>query len=355
MVFLMGASALPFFNQNSYANELRQASIDADGVNRCILSMLASERAYGRSLQKIVLNELRLELWDLRNNIIYFSLPQSVPPTNRVFNAVSKKPEFRREGKFIGGNIEIDGMHITRTKEKFYLFAINYENISFDPDRIITLDFGRERYSVSLGKLALFLRNDSIYGGRLRVNKVPYGMEKPDFLNHGALVTPKGEITLAGFVQQIIDGKVSTEEKIQALLDFVTEKIRYDQDELDLGGGFLQRFAETLIAREGDRSNKLILFASMLEQISVEYLLVYSENNIFAAVNQKYFSKNSPYAFDFKNKKWLPAETTINGFKIGETRLDKPELLQEIKYVQEPSQKNVLLTFPDEKLILFTA
>ena len=315
--------------------------------------MLASGRAYGKKFQKIMLNGLQLELWDLRKNIVYFSLPQNVQPSQKIFGTIIKNQELRKEAKIIGGNLEIDGMHLTRTREKYYLFAVNFQDIFFDPDRIITVDFGRERYSASLGKLALFLRNDSIYGGRLRVSKVPPELVRPEFLNHGALVTPKGELTLWEFVQEIIEGKSLVQEKIQGLLNFVTEKIQYDQKEFYFGREFLQRFAETLIAREGDCSNKAILFASMLEQMEIEYILVYSKNHIYVAVEQEYFPDINFYGFIFKGKKWTPAETTFAGFKIGQTKVDKPELLREIKYIQIPAQKNELFSYPDDQLIMF--
>jgi hypothetical protein len=340
-------------NQMAHSNELRKSTLDNESVSRAVLSMLASGRAYGKKLQKLMLNGLQLELWDLRKKVVYFSLPQDVQPSNKVFATVTKNPELRKEAKLIAGNLDIDGMHLTRTKEKYNLYAINYQDIFFDPDRIISIDFGRERYSASLGKLALFLRNDSIYGGRLRVTKVPPEITRPEFLNHGALVTPQGESTLLEFVQEIIDGANSVQEKIQMLLNFVTEKILYDQKEFYFGKEFLQRFTETLIAKEGDCSNKSILFASMLEQLEIEYILVYSKNHIFVAVEQDNFQNSNSYEFAFRNKKWTPAETTAPGFRIGQTKVTKPELLREMKYVQIPSQKNELFSYPDEKLIMF--
>jgi hypothetical protein len=353
ILLLIGAFALPVANQVAHSNELRKSAIDNESVNKAMLSMLASGRAYGKKLQKIMLNGLQLELWDLRKKAVYFSLPQDVQPSNKVFATVTKNPELRKEAKIISEYLDIDGMHLTRTKEKYHLYAVNYQDIFFDPNRIISIDFGREIYSVSLGKLALFLRNDSVYGGRLRVSRVPPEIIRPDFLNHGALVTPKGETTLLEFVQQIVNGANSVQEKIQALLNFVTEKIQYDQKEFYFGREFLQRFTETLIAKEGDCSNKSILFSSMLEQLEIEYILVYSKNHIFVAVEQENHLNSNSYGFSFKNKIWTPAETTVPGFKIGQSKVTNPELLREIKYVQIPSQKNELFSYPGEKLIMF--
>lgn len=347
------ASVLLPAYQSVIANELRKSDIDSEAINRAILSMLASSRAYGKKLQKIILNGLQLELWDLDSKKVYFSIPEGIDPKSNIYGAVLQKPTLRNEAKLANGNLTIDGMHITRTKEKYHLFSVNYKDIYFDPDRIISLDFGDKKYSVNLRKLALFLRNDSIYGGFFRVSKVPSGIEKPDFLNHGALVTQKGESSLTEFVEQIVIGKISREEKIQSTLDFITEKITYDQKEFYFGREFLQRFTETLIAREGDCSNKSILFASMLEQLDVEYLLVYSKNHIYVAVEKQNFSNENGYAFNYKNKTWIPAETTTRTFKIGKTVVDKPELIRGIKYIQEPRLKNEIYSFPDEALIMF--
>jgi hypothetical protein len=340
-------------NQVAHSNELRKSTLDNESVNRAILIMLASGRAYGKKLQKLMLNGLQLELWDLRKKVVYFSMPEDVQPSNKVFAIVTKSPELRKEAKLIEGNLDIDGMHLTRTKEKYNLYAIKYQDIFFDPDRIISIDFGREIYSASLGKLALFLRNDSIYGGRLRVTKVPPNITRPEFLNHGAFVTPKGEITLQDFVKKITAESISIHGKIQTLLDFVTMEIKYDQKEFYFGREFLQRFAETLIAGEGDCSNKSILYASMLEQLEVDYILVYSKNHIFVAVEQGNFPNINSYGFIFKGKKWTPAETTLKGFKIGETRLRNSGVSGNYEYIQIPARKNELWTYPGEDLIMF--
>jgi hypothetical protein len=350
---MAGSSTLALPGRRGYANELRQSRISNDEVNRSMLSMLASKRAYGRNLQEMILAGLRLELWDLKNQTVYFSLPQSRQPSDKVFSVVSKRPGSRREGRVSEGRIELDGMHLTRTKEKYYLFAIGYEDIFFDPDRIVVVNYGQLKYSVTLGKLAMFLRNDSVYGGSLRVRRVPPGVDRPKFMNHGALVTPNGEATLGNFVQQIIAGKMSTQQKVQSLLDFVTGEIRYDQREFYFGREFLQRFSETLLAREADCSNKSILFASMLEQLAIEYLLVYSKEHVFVAVGQDGFPNRNSYGFRFDRKSWVPAETTATGFRIGETIIDKPEALREIMYIQRPARKNELFTFPEEKLVMF--
>lgn len=352
-ISLLLGSTIISSHQLSSANELRLADLDRENITRSILSMLASGRAYGKKLQKLVLNGLNLELWDLKKKVVYFSLPKKTVASEQVFRSILKEPSLRTEATLIGSSLKIEDRHLTRTNEKYRLYAVKYEDIYFDPDKILTLEFDNLKYSVTLMQLALFLRNDSIYGGRLRVNKVPEGMTKPKFLNHGALVTQMGEPTLTDLVNQIITGKSGPNEKIQALLDFVTEKIPYDKKEFYFGREFLQRFTETLISEEGDCSNKSILFSSMLEQIGVDYLMIYTNNHIYVAVEQDNFSNNNLYGFNFKNKAWTPAETTVQMFKIGVTKIKNHDIISDIKFIQDPKLKNQIFSYPDENMMMF--
>jgi hypothetical protein len=172
-------------------------------------------------------------------------------------------------------------------------------------------------------------------------------------VNHGAFVSKQGEPTLDALVKQILGDKGGREHRIQALLDFVTNNIRYDEKELFSSSEFLQRANETILAEEGDCSNKAILFSSLLEQEEIEYLLVYTAGHIYVAVPQENFPTDNGYFFVFRGKRWVAAETTVKGFKIGVTKVDKEEILKAGKYVQIPSEKNKLYTFNEEKMIMF--
>ena len=167
------------------------------------------------------------------------------------------------------------------------------------------------------------------------------------------MITTVGEPTLTNLVDQIVNKNAAQAQKIQSVLDFVTEHIKYDEKEFYFGREFLQRFNETLIAREGDCSNKSILLASMLEQMEIEYLLVYTPNHIYVAVPSEEFGDENKYEFKFNDKIWSPAETTLKGFRIGKTLVKNDKALKDIKFVQNPNFKNQIFSYPDGKMILF--
>lgn len=349
----MLASHMMLYVDQSFANELRRVSLSPDEINRSILSLLSSKRRYGENLQSLLLNGARLELWDLKNSTVYFSIPDSVVLNAEVFSGFAKNWRDRLDATVVNNSLRLDGFMLTRTKQKYNLFSLRMDNIYFPADRKISIEFEYYKFQTTLESIALLIKNSGIYGGKLRVSRVPDGLDRPAFLNHGALVAYSGDVFLGDLVKQIVDGDQDVSARTQSLLNFVTRFIRYDEREFYFGREFLQRYTETLVAREGDCSNKVILFASMLEQLDTPYLLAYSKNHIFVAVEEGTFSNLNGYGFKFGGKTWTPAETTAAGFIIGKTKVTRSEFLTEIRYIQEPRNRNVLKRFEDGFEILF--
>lgn len=334
------------------ANELRKSDIDEDQLRQLTLSLMVSNRDYGKNYRKLYLNGAYLELWDLRKKVVYFSFPQGKSAAE-ISKEFLKNPTKRVNAKLKDNKLEVDGLFLLRTSEKYNLISTNADNFLVNPDKKLNVNFDKYEFITTPLNLAQNLRNDFIMTGSLRVRSVPEGIERPKFMNHGALVTKKGEKFLTDFVEQIIHGTSSNEEKIQAISDFVTEQITYDEKDFYFGREFLQRATETLLAKTADCSNKSILMASMLEQIGAEYLMVYSDNHIFIAVPRGNFPASNGYTFSFDDKKWVVVETTVPKFKIGITKLTKENLVKDIKYIQIPNEKNILYRYSDRKLIMF--
>ena len=91
----------------------------------------------------------------------------------------------------------------------------------------------------------------------------------------------------------------------------------------------------------------------MLEQIGVEYMMVYSNNHIFIAVPEGDFVVTNGYSFIFNDKKWVVVETTVPNFRIGTTQLTKETLVKDIQFLQIPNEKNVLYRYSDKKIVMF--
>jgi hypothetical protein len=335
------------------ANELRQDSITEQEIRSALLSFMAIRRPHGTESQKQLLNGYSLELWDVGAKKIFFSAPQSVANIDSTIAGFVRDPKNRLDAAFSEGRLSVLGRSIARTPEKYHLIAIDESNFRISNDKTISVQFGPVTYSVTVLQVAHIMRNRHIYGGALRVRATPEGVERPAFLNHGAMVSMPGEPALRRLVESLVRGARSPEERYQRLLDFVTNSIAYDEREFYFGREFLQRANETLIGRIGDCSNKVILFASMLEQLSLPYLLVYSNNHITTAVPRGSFPNTNSYGFFRNETLWLIAETTAKGFKIGETRVVQESLVKKINYIQEPRERNALYDYPRNRLIMF--
>jgi hypothetical protein len=334
-------------------NELRNASISESEVMNATLSILASLRPYGLAYSKQLLGEANLELWHVDRKQIYVSLPQSVSDIRSMTKPFLRDTQRIREAKVTGKKMEIDGRFLTRTPTKYWLFATDEDNFFIDPSKELSLAFGPHSYRFTLTDMALSLRNTYIFGGNLRVRRVPDGIRRPTFANHGALVTQYGEPTLTSLAEQITHSLGSREDQIQAILDFVTNFIEYDERELYFGREFLQRPAETLLARKADCSNKVILFASLLEQLRLEYLLVYTKNHIYVAVPKGAFRSENGYEIQFRGQTWVAAETTLKGFQIGVTKVRQEEQITRVDYVQLPKEKNLMFEWETNIPVMF--
>lgn len=336
------------------ANELRDDKINDGQIKRSLLSFLASRRPYAAEAQKQLLNGLKLELWDTSAKIIFFSASESLKNLESRIISFTIDPSNRRNAKFVNGRHTLLGKSMARTKDKYYLFAIAESNFSLEKNNLISINFGQYDYLIQVVELALVFRNKYIYGGSLRVRKTPEGVERPKFLNHGAMVSMPGEPAINKLCLDLIAGSKSINEKYQDLLDFVTNWIAYDESQFYFGREFLQRANETLIGRIGDCSNKVILYASMLEQIDLPYLLVYTENHITVAVPKGEFDNSNGYEFPYKSNDWIIAETTAKDFKIGKTKVINDSILKTHNYIQNPREKNIIYDFRKNKIIMFS-
>ena len=115
----------------------------------------------------------------------------------------------------------------------------------------------------------------------------------------------------------------------------------------------LKRANENLMTRNGDCSNKTILLASMLEQIGEEYVLLYCPQHITVAVPQGNFPTANKTDYDYDGRKWAIAESTVPGYVIGESRLARPEILQLVKYVQDPKHMDVIFDVNSGQVLKF--
>jgi hypothetical protein len=167
------------------------------------------------------------------------------------------------------------------------------------------------------------------------------------FSNHGAFVARPNEPSLQRFVGELLkDAPDNREQKVQRLLDFVSSEIEYNWTEAIGQYETLKRPTEVLMSRNGDCSNKTILLASLLEQISEEYLLFYSPRHITVGVKQGNFPNENGLFYTWEGQTWLIAESTFPGFQIGKTPINDDKIKQ-AEYVQATKFRDAIYDVKD--------
>ncbi|RMD87213.1 MAG: hypothetical protein D6808_01840 [Candidatus Dadabacteria bacterium] len=302
------------------SGENRSNSRYSDPVAQAILSYMASPHFSGKGFCKLATGvDAELVLYDLTSDpyYAYFSVDKS--KFERAIGIFTRDPGVIEKAVIKDGKPTLGG-YVFNVPTNDVVFRFPASDFVVDPERRITKHFGEIQYDITLRELSLYLANKPLYGGDLYL-KVPGREDR--FCNHGAFVAVR-EPSLERLVGSITRGKEGREEKVQALLDFVTEKIRYDFEEATFSVETLKRPNEVLLCESSDCSGKTILFASLLEQLGEDYILLVwfgDTNHIAVGVRQGNFRNNNGYALEVGGERYILAECTSPGFIIGKSRL----------------------------------
>jgi hypothetical protein len=307
--------------------------------------LLDYETYSGDEFRKQVLGRGVLHRYVKVNDEAFFSYPESSEEEFAEFVAKyfidAKKLDHGRESD---GMLRIGDYKISASPNAARFFRTNLANIKIEPDQTLRFPYANAEYTISLKEMNNFLNDSMVYGGRL-VAQQGERTNRPMtiFANHGIMVAKPGEPSLTRLADAILkDVPADRETRIQTLVDFVANEIEYSYREALGGGETLKRASETLMTRNGDCSNKTILLASLLEQIGEEYIILYTPRHITVAVPIGNFPNENKVDFEFDSRLWAVAETTVKGFQIGSSKLDKPEILQLVNYVQDPKHMDVI-------------
>jgi hypothetical protein len=325
-----------------------------DRTRDTVLLYIAQPRFSGKELERQVFGDAQLELLDLREKAVYFSFPKAALDSGALdeqmkqFTTDLARVERARED---GGRLVLGTHSLAETAEKACLLRTPVDNVRVDPNLVVQVPFQRGTYSLKAGELCDFIENRTVFGGLLNADTGAERDGRPLVVaNHGAFVAKPGEASLDRFVKGLladipVDGDQAREKRVQRLLDFVSTEIKYDFVEASYDVETLKRPNEVLMSRTSDCSNKTILLASLLEQIGEDYLLVYMRQHITVAVKQGRFDDANRLDFDWKGERWLVAESTAPGFKIGRDRLARQSQFKDILYVQQPRRTSVITRF----------
>lgn len=338
---------LKFSAENPYASETLRENV----MTYIMHPRLLYAEFGGQALAQKLFKGAWVEEYDRESREVYLGLDKSKVSSDGLplyisdFVANLSRVEFATDN---GREIRLKDYTADRVKfYSAYLFKTPLDNLKVDIDE--TLDF--DSYQISMREMADFMANRTIYGGNPEIHS-PNNKRAASilFANHGTFVARPHEPSLQRFMKKYLNRfpaaeHVSREQQMQLLLDFVSEEIEYDDKEATSHKEWLKRPNETLISRRGDCSNKSILYASLLEQMDEDYLLVYIPGHITVAVRQGDFSVYNGLSFGWQGQTWVIAETTVPGFQIGQSMVKGAEAFRQIEYIQRPSQQGTIYSY----------
>ena len=329
--------------------------IIAEQIRDNTVSMLQYRTFSGDEFRQQILGKGKLERYIKVNDEAFFTYPAT---EESDLDGFLEKNFFDR-AKIEFGKAEGDELRLGDYRIPSYyagnFFRTKLANIKIAPKQTLTFPYSAVNYTLSLEEMNDFVRDKSVYGGKL-IAQQGERTNRPTFVfaNHGIMVAKPDEPSLKRLTADLLkDVGPDREARIQTLVDFVANEIEYSYTEGYGGRETLKRPDETLMTRNGDCSNKTILLASLLEQIGEEYLLLYCPLHITVAVPIGNFPNENKVDFEFNSRKWAVAETTVQGFKVGLSRVDRPEILQLVNYVQDPTHMDVIFDVNSGEFLKF--
>lgn len=221
-------------------------------------------------------------------------------------------------------------------------------NFKVDSNRVIETKYDDVTYKVTLSQIFNFSNLKSAIGG----GAIAISEDNHHFMNHGSVVAKQNEASLNDFVKQVTKNTITKEAKAQVLLNFVTRKIEYNQDEASNGYETIKRPDEVLFTKNSDCSGKAILYASLLQQLDVKWSLFYFENHICVGVAGK-FNEVNPHKFKLNGTDYYLAEITDPNAIIGVDSWDGKMNEDNLEYYQLSDSSSNMYSYKTNRKLEF--
>lgn len=325
VVMLLMAGLLSGCSRNPLANVH-----DEETLQVAVANHLADPYFSGHDFAKKFFGfDIDFRKYNIDEQKLYFVLPHR-NLSEETLKVITKDPqsiEWGTSGKngATFGRVPILGYQLLGSSG-FYLpdshyFRIKVTDLRIRRDWKLEYRFGDVVYDLTPDELAGFFLNQVLYNGYYEVETGRNGIRQVISISRAINIAKAGEPSLGRLADRIIGQAKSQEEKIQAILDFVVLRIDYSQSDNVTGVAVLKRPNEVLMVRGGNCANKAILFASLLEQVGEEYLILYMPNIRHAtiAVAGRFPDANG-LSFKYEGNTFFIAEPTIDTrFLIGQT------------------------------------
>ena len=361
-VYRRSADSSPGKEASGNRKQLIERTVD-ERTRDAVLSCLAQPGFVGTKISEQVLGAVHLEMLQVSDHEVYFSAPAPEQSGGAFESLIAR---FIIDSKRIvmaeddgAGRLRLGKYSLLRSADKHLFFKTPVDNIKFDTGTVLKFPFKQATYTLDIRELEDFLRNKSIFGGRMNARMEQTRDGKPViFANHGALVANPQETSLRRFVDELTrdiqpDIEGAREARVQRLLDFVSREIKYDMRATTYNFELLKRPNEVLMSGESDCSNKAILLGSLLEQLGEDYLFVYTPDHITVAVKQGGFPARNDLYLAWQGEVWLIAEGTTPGFRIGVDRLQEEARFKQFRHVQRPRDRDIIFDLATGRRLSF--
>ncbi len=337
LFIIIAAVAFVFVCKNLF---FKTAENDEESRRNVILNYL-SDPMYTHEdfCKQLTGTDAELEMYDLDSGLLYFSIEKEKFDKETTFKKLTKNKNHIEIAKTEEGRLALGSYILYKKNHIFFRFPVN--DFIIPKQLTFNIYYPEYTYSITEKELEDYLKNRSVYGGELRIFKSSEYSRSTYSFNHGAMVSIQGEPSVKRLVDKITKGCKTKEERVQKVLTFVTNEIQYDDDEANYSVEVLKRANEVLMTKKSDCSGKTILFASMLEQLDVDYRLAYLKNHICVLVAGN-FPKVNSYNYIINEGKFYLAETTTKDFIIGETLLDNNITLNSMEVIQKVGKSSML-------------
>lgn len=323
--------------QTSPKNEERQTKNELTFPQRMVVTYLSYPQFVQEDFpQQFFDLPIQIEKYRSKTQVLYLSMPKDgggkaklthICDTSLLTFAVADSSGFFLDP------------YVFQDKNKLY-FSLPTTALLVDGQKQIHQQIGDVVYEATLDELAAVFSGEKMFNGPALAKTHELNHEGQHYVvgNHCATISPKGEPSLQRLAARIIDSTATREEQAQQLLDFVTRHINYTGD---AGMEIFRRPTEVLLSQKADCSGKVVLYASLLEQIDYPYLLVYLPRHIALAIPGDFSDKNGMH-FVHEGETYYFAETTSKGFLIGLSYFNPPLQESNIEYLQYPGKATKL-------------
>lgn len=311
-------------------------------LQECLLTQLSTkEIAYPQFWEQATGSQASFFKYDRAAENLYFSLTFAELADRSNLSKICLDTSAIVFGDHLDEYIALDGLVLPDSLGMVFRFSAH----------LLTADTTRRLsagdYSLTLAEMLHWNQNEYVYNGPVLFELDP--LISAAIPNLSPTIAIPGAPSIKRLVHKLTAKAESQEEKAQQLLDFVIQQIdftSYGQYQV------FMRPHEILLSQKGDERGKLSLFASLLGEAGIPYLIVYLEPGPAIAVAGD-FVNNNRLNFLHEKQEYTMAVLSLKDFVLGQTQIDQYYRWANARFVQYPGRETRLFDLTNKDSVGF--